>query len=204
MNWQEFTALMVLATAMSFTPGPNTTLSTALAANHGLRRAMPFVLSVPVGWGVLLTFCTLGLGALLLAVPLLSLAVKLVGVVYLLWLAFKLAFQTRQMGEVASKRLKITFWQGAALQFVNIKAWMLALAIVSGWIAGRADPGLRFAVVLPVMLMFAFVSNLTYALVGSLLREWLGGPDGTSRRLVGFNRVMALVLVLTAVWMLFI
>ena len=49
MNWQEFTALLVLATAMSFTPGPNTTLSTALAANHGLRRAMPFVCAVPVG-----------------------------------------------------------------------------------------------------------------------------------------------------------
>ena len=204
MNWQEFTALLVLATAMSFTPGPNTTLSTALAANHGLRRAMPFVLSVPVGWGVLLTFCTLGLGALLLAVPLLSLAVKLIGVVYLLWLAFKLAFKTRQLGEAGSDRMNITFWQGAALQFVNIKAWMLALAIVSGWIAGRADPGLRFAVVLPVMLMYAFVSNLTYALVGSLLRDWLAGPHGTSRRLVGFNRLMALVLVCTAVWLLFI
>ena len=203
MNWQEFTALLVLATAMSFTPGPNTTLSTALAANHGLRRTLPFVLAVPAGWGVLLTFCTLGLGALVLAVPLLSLAVKLVGVAYLLWLAFKLGFKTRQLGEAGDKRLGITFWQGAALQFVNIKAWMLALAIVSGWIAGRADPGLRFAVVLPVMLVFAFVSNLTYALVGSLLRDWLAGPDGSSRRLVAFNRVMALVLVLTAVWMLF-
>ena len=47
MTWQEFTALLVLATAMSFTPGPNTTLSTALAANGGLRRAMPFVCAVP-------------------------------------------------------------------------------------------------------------------------------------------------------------
>ena len=81
---------------------------------------------------------------------------------------------------------------------------MLALAIVSGWIAGRADPGLRFAVVLPVMLAYAFFSNLTYALAGSLLRQWLDGPDGTSRRLVAFNRVMALVLVFTALWMLFI
>lgn len=54
MNWQAFTALLVLATAMSFTPGPHTTLSTALAANHGLRRAMPFVCAVPVGRGSLL------------------------------------------------------------------------------------------------------------------------------------------------------
>ena len=203
MNWQEFSALLVLATAMSFSPGPNTTLSTALAANYGLRRAMPFVCAVPAGWGALLTLCTVGLGGLLLAVPLLGLVVKVVGVGYLLWLAFKLA-QRRTSSPTAVGRANVTFWQGAALQFVNIKAWMLALAIVSGWIAGRADPGLRFAVVLPVMLAYAFVSNLTYALVGALLRDWLAGPEGSGRRLLVFNRLMALVLVVTALWMLFL
>ena len=203
MNWQEFTALLVLATAMSFTPGPNTTLSTALAANHGLRRAMPFICAVPLGWGVLLGVCALGLGALVLAVPLLSWAIKLVGVAYLLWLASKIA-RSRQLSQADAARLNVTFWQGAALQFVNIKAWMLALAIVSGWVAGRADPGQRMAVVLPVMLAFAFASNLTYALAGSLLREWLAGPLGSGRRLVVFNRAMAAVLVVTALWMLFL
>ncbi len=203
MNWQEFTALLALATAMSFTPGPNTTLSTALAVNHGLRRALPFICAVPVGLGALLSLCTLGLGALLLALPLLSWAVKLVGVVYLLWLASKIA-RSHQISEADAGRLNVTFWQGAALQFVNIKAWMLALAIVSGWIAGRADPGLRFAVVLLVMLAYAFVSNLTYALAGSLLRNWLSGPEGTGRRLRWFNFGMAGVLVVTAIWMLFL
>ena len=203
MNWQEFTALLVLVTAMSFSPGPNTTLSTALAANHGLRRALPFVCSVPLGWGVLLSLCALGLGALLLAVPLLALAIKLIGVAYLLWLASKIA-RSRQLSEADAERMNVGFWQGAALQFVNIKAWMLALAIVSGWIAGRNDPGLRFAVVLLVMLVYAFASNLTYALAGSLLREWLSGPAGSGRRLVWFNRAMAVVLVATAVWMLFL
>jgi threonine/homoserine/homoserine lactone efflux protein len=201
MNWQEFTALLVLATAMSFTPGPNTTLSTALAANGGLRRAMPFVCAVPLGWGALLLLCALGLGALLLAVPVLALVVKLVGVVYLMWMAFKLS-QSRQMGVVDAARLQVSFWQGVALQFVNIKAWMLALAIVSGWIAGRADPTQRLMVVVPTMLVFAFSSNLLYATLGSLLRDWLRGPQGTGRRLLIFNRVMAFVLLVTALWML--
>ncbi|HEY3049977.1 MAG TPA: LysE family transporter, partial [Polaromonas sp.] len=217
------------ATAMSFTPGPNTTLSTALAANHGLKHALPFVCAVPVGWGALLSLCALGLGTLLLAVPLLGWAVKVVGVAYLLWLAFKLIgvrFQIRHQpqagwrerftfernwnltpinfSEADAARMNVTFWQGAALQFVNIKAWMLALAIVSGWIAGRSDPALRMAVVLPVMLAFAFVSNLAYALAGSLLRDWLAGPEGTARRLLWFNRAMALVLVITAIWMLYL
>lgn len=200
MPFSELWALLVLATAMSFTPGPNTTLSTALAANFGLRRALPFVCSVPVGWGVLLTLCALGLGALIQAVPALAWSIKSVGVAYLWWLAWKLA-QTRQLGQAASG-LKVGFAQGVALQFVNIKAWMLALTIVSGWIAGQDNPGLRYAWVLPVMLFYAFSSNLTYALVGSLLRGWLAGPDGTARRLVVFNRFMAGVLAVTGLWML--
>ncbi|NMM08142.1 LysE family translocator [Polaromonas sp.] len=202
MNWQEFTALLILTLAMSFSPGPNTTLATALAANHGIRRTLPFICAVPVGWAALLAVCTLGIGALVLAVPLLAWAVKLVGLAYLLWLAWKIARSHQLRAAVAP--LQVTFWQGAALQFVNIKAWMLALAIVSGWIAGRANPGLRFAVVLGVMLVFAFSSNLSYALAGSLLRDWLAGPAGSGRRLMWFNRAMAAVLVATAFWMLFV
>jgi threonine/homoserine/homoserine lactone efflux protein len=203
MNWQEFTALLVLATAMSFSPGPNTTLSTALGANHGFRRALPFVCAVPVGWGALLLVCALGLGALVVAVPLLSWAVKIIGVAYLLWLAFKIS-QSRQLSQADADKLNVTFWQGAALQFVNIKAWMLALAIVSGWIAGREGPAMRLAIVLPVMLAYAFVSNMAYAMAGSLLRDWLTGPAGSGLRLRWFNYVMAGVLVVTAIWMLFI
>jgi hypothetical protein len=92
------------------------------------------------------------------------------------------------------------------LQFLNIKAWMLALSLVAGWVAGRPDALERFAQVLPVMLAFAFFSNLTYAAVGSLLRHWLAGPvvDGvpSGARLLAFNRVMASALLITAAWML--
>jgi threonine/homoserine/homoserine lactone efflux protein len=196
MSWQEFTALLILGTAMSFSPGPNTTLSTALAANYGLRRAMRFVCSVPVGWGILLTVCAAGVGGLIVAVPALRMAVKVVGVGYLLWLAFKLS-RSGSLAQADSARLQVTFWQGAALQFVNIKAWMFALAVVAGWVAGRGDTLVRFAVVLPTMMFFAFSSNFVYAAAGALLRDWLA----RGARLLWFNRVMALVLVATAAWM---
>ena len=197
MNASELTALLLLATAMSFSPGPNTTLSSALAANHGLRRAMPFVCGVPAGWGVVLLLCALGLGALIMALPWLGLAIKLLGVGYLLWLALRLA-RTAGMGEADAAKLNVGFWQSVALQFVNIKAWMLALAVASGWIVGREDLALRLAQVLPVMLAFAFCSNFAYALLGALLRSWLA----QGARLLWFNRGMATVLVLTAAWIL--
>lgn len=200
----ELTALLILATATSFTPGPNTTLSTALAANRGLRGALHFVCAVPVGWGLLFVLCAAGLGALVVAVPLLRWGILAGGLGYLLWLASRLA-RSRALTQADSTRLNVTFWQGVALQFLNIKAWMLALAVVAGWVAGRPDATARTLQILPLMLAFAFFSNLLYALVGSLLRGWLAGPVvagvPTGGRLLAFNRGMAVVLVLTAVWM---
>ena len=197
----EWSALLLLATASSFTPGPNTTLSTALAANFGLRRAMRFVCAVPVGWGLLLVLCATGIGALVVAVPLLRWAILAGGMAYLLWLAGRL-WGSRTLATADSARMNLSFLQGVMLQFLNIKAWMLALAVVAGWIAGRPDAMARMLQIIPLMLAFGFFSNLTYATVGSLLRDWLAGPNGTGLRLLRFNRAMALALVATALWML--
>jgi threonine/homoserine/homoserine lactone efflux protein len=202
MNWQEFTALLVLATAMSFSPGPNTTLSTALAANGGLGRAMRFVIAVPVGWSLLLLFSAAGIGALVVAMPTLRWVIKALGIGYLIWLAYKLsgsgaAASGKGGDQGAGPQIHVGFVQGVMLQFVNIKGWFLALTLAAGWVVGHADALQRLAIVTAVMLVYGFVSNFSYALIGALLRNWLA----QGRRLLWFNRAMAAVLVLTAAWM---
>ncbi len=137
---------------------------------------------------------------MVVAVPGLQLGIKAMGVGYLLWLALKLA-RSSQLAQANASQLQVTFWQGVMLQFLNIKAWMLALTIVAGWLAGQDDAAQRFALILPVMMAFGLVSNLAYALMGSLLRDWLNGPDGTARRLRWFNCTMAAILAVTAGWM---
>jgi threonine/homoserine/homoserine lactone efflux protein len=67
---------------------------------------------------------------------------------------------------------------------------------VAGWVAGQPDIFERYTRILPLMLAFAFFSNFTYALVGSMLRHWLA----QGRRLLMFNRLMALTLVATSLW----
>ncbi len=202
MSAEELAALLTFATAMSFTPGPNTTLSTALGANLGLRRALPFILAVPTGWTLMMVACGVGLAALVLAAPPLRWAIKFGGIAYLVWMAWKLA-GARRLGEANPAQLRVGFWQGVGLQFLNVKAWMLALALAAGWVTSAGalpapNPGERLAIVCAVMVVFALTSNLAYALVGSLLRGWLA----QGARLLVFNRVMAAVLLLTAVWML--
>jgi threonine/homoserine/homoserine lactone efflux protein len=175
MSDAEWLALLSFATVMAFTPGPNTTLSAALAAQGGLRRAGPFVLAVPVG-------C-------------LRQTVKWAGLLVLLWLAWQLA-QRRSLAQ-ADGGLHVGFAQGVALQFVNIKAWMNALLISAGWVTVADNVLVRAAQVLPVMMLYGLLSNLAYALVGAALRQWLA----QGQRLLVFNRVLALVLVATAGWM---
>jgi threonine/homoserine/homoserine lactone efflux protein len=201
MHATEITALLAFCTAMSFSPGPNTMLSTAMAANHGLRRTLRFCLAVPTGWTLLMLTCGLGVGAMVLGVPALRWTVKLVGVAYMVWLAWRLS-QARHMASVDAAKLEISFWGGVGLQFVNIKAWMLALTLTAGWVVNAAgtpapNPGQRLAIICGVMVFFAFSSNFTYAVMGSVLRRWLS----EGQRLLWFNRAMALILLITAAWM---
>jgi threonine/homoserine/homoserine lactone efflux protein len=199
MSSDELFALIALATVGTFTPGPNTALSATIAANHGLRRALPFVCAVPAGWGVLLILNAAGLGVMVLGFPALRWGLLATGVLYLLWLAYKLA-STQRLSEAAQGPV-VGFKQGVILQFINIKAWFLALSVVSGWVIGHDDTLARLLETLPIFMFFGLTSNLTYAWIGASLRHWLRGPNDTAQRLQWFNRCMALALLGTVAWM---
>jgi threonine/homoserine/homoserine lactone efflux protein len=199
MSSEELFALIALATVGTFTPGPNTALSATIAANHGLRRALPFVCAVPAGWGLLLVLNAAGLGVMVLGYPPLRWGLLAAGVLYLLWLAWKLA-NTQHLSEAAIGPV-VGFKQGVMLQFINIKAWFLALSVVSGWVIGHDDTVTRLLETLPIFMFFGLTSNLTYAWIGASLRHWLRGPNDTAQRLQWFNRIMALALLGTVVWM---
>jgi threonine/homoserine/homoserine lactone efflux protein len=198
MSSTEIAALLAYATAMAFTPGPNTTLSAAMAANHGLGHAMRFVLAVPFGWCLLLVACAAGLGSLVTAVPLVGTALRVGGAAYMLWLAWQLAQPGRaRLGEPHTG-LDVGFARGVALQFVNAKAWINAMTIAATWVTVEGQVAQRLTWVLPIAAAYGFASNFTYAAVGAALRRWLA----RGQRLLWFNRTMAAVLAATALWVL--
>lgn len=201
-NANEFIALVLFSAVMTFSPGPNTMLTTAIATNEGFRRTIPFTLSVPIGWLFIMLACGLGLGALVTEVPSLRLAIKLLGCAYLIWLAIKLC-QRKQLGDVNTANLNMNFFKGVVIQFLNIKVWLLAITVTGSWIIHSEgqptnNPNERLLLACATVMFFAFTSNLTYAIAGSLFREWLG----SGKRLMVFNYFLALVLILTALWTL--
>lgn len=201
-NTNEFIALVIFCAVMTFSPGPNTMLTTAIATNEGFRRTIPFTLSVPIGWLLMMLSCGLGLDALVTEVPSLRLGIKLLGCIYLIWLALKLC-QRKKLDDINTANLNINFFKGVVIQFLNIKVWLLAITVTGSWILQSegqpsSNPNERLLLACATVMFFAFTSNLTYAVAGSLFREWLG----SGKRLMVFNYLLAFMLIATALWTL--
>jgi threonine/homoserine/homoserine lactone efflux protein len=191
MTIATFIALFGFAFATSITPGPNNMMLFASGVNFGFRRTIPHMLGIGAGFFTLLVAVGMGLGALLEASPLLHLMLKVAGGAYLVWIAWKIG-NTREIGEAKSRAKPMTFIGAAAFQWVNPKAWVMAI----GGMTAYADPQNVFWSVLYVAAVFAIVNVpcvSTWAGFGSALREWLSVPP----RLHWFNMTMAVLLVLS-------
>ena len=191
MSVDTLLALVLFAFATSITPGPNNMMLFASGVNFGFRRTVPHMLGIGAGFLSLLIGVGMGLGALLSAYPPAFLALKVAGGLYLLWIAWKIG-SSRSMGEGEAKARPMTFLGAAAFQWVNPKAWVMAVTAMAVY----PNPEHYTLTVAIVALVFAAVnvpSVSTWAGFGSALREWLSVPV----RLKWFNITMALLLVLS-------
>lgn len=197
MSLDAFFALIVYAFATSITPGPNNLMLLASGVNFGFLRTIPHMLGIGGGFLSLLLGVGFGLGAILTAFPSLHWALKLAGGAYLLFLAWKIASsRTLGSGREGDDR-PMTFLQAAAFQWVNPKAWFMAVSAMAVY----TDPGAPFLSVLIVALAFAAVnvpSVSTWAGFGSAMRGFLADPQ----RLKWFNIAMGLALAATLVPMI--
>jgi threonine/homoserine/homoserine lactone efflux protein len=183
-------ALMGFAFATSVTPGPNNMMLLASGANFGLRRTVPHMLGISVGHSVMVFLVGIGLAGLFLAEPRLMVVLKVVSVGYMLWLAWKIATAAPPRAGDPGGR-PFTFGQAAAFQWVNPKAWGMALGAVTVY-----APGGDAATSAVVALIFAMVnlpSVTLWAAAGQGVRRWLDTPG----RLRAFNVTMAVLLVLS-------
>ncbi|AJD41760.1 LysE family amino acid efflux protein [Rhizobium gallicum bv. gallicum R602sp] len=191
MPLDTFLALVLFAFTTSITPGPNNMMLFASGVNFGFRRTVPHMLGIGAGFFLLLLGVGLGLGALLRTVPALYTALKFAGGVYLVWIAWKIA-TSRALSEGKGSVKPMSFLAAAAFQWVNPKAWVMAVTAMATY----TNSDLYLASVLIVGLAFAAVnipSVSTWAGFGSALSKWLSDPV----RLKWFNVTMAVLLVLS-------
>lgn len=185
--------LVLFAFVTSITPGPNNLMLLASGVNFGFRRSLPHMLGVALGFTLMVALVGLGLAALFAAVPVLMVLLKVAGAAYMVFLAVHIA-RAGGPAEGEGSGRPMSFLGAAAFQWVNPKAWIMALTACATY----SVPDAYAASVLVVALVFGLVnlpSIASWVLFGSALRAALRTPSVL--RL--FNVSMAVLLVASLV-----
>lgn len=187
-------SLLAFALVTSLTPGPNLLLVTASGANFGLRRTVPHMLGIIVGFPLMTVAIGLGLGQVFQSLPNLHVALKIAATAYMLYLALRIATARGNKG-VPGKARPMTFLEAIAFQWVNPKAWMMAIGAIGAYttVGGNA-----VAETLLIALIFGAVSIPgvgAWALFGTAIGRFL--HSGPAMRI--FNWTMAALLVASLV-----
>ncbi|MEM9798079.1 MAG: LysE family translocator [Pseudomonadota bacterium] len=180
-------ALAAFAFVTSITPGPNNLMLMASGANFGLRRTLPHMLGVGLGFGFMIICVGLGLARLFDLFPTAKLLLAALSVLYLLWLAWRIGNATAPEAGRGSGR-PMTFFEAAAFQWVNPKAWTMALTAITLYATGTLWSVLSVAVVFTAINLPAVSS---WTLLGQGMARFLTSPA----RLRWFNWTMAALLV---------
>lgn len=190
MTYEIFIALLGFAFVTSVTPGPNNMMLLASGVNFGFRRTVPHMLGISVGHSVMVFLVGLGVAGAFKAWPPALMLLKVASVAYMLWLAWKIA-QSGAPGEGRAAARPMTFLQAAAFQWVNPKAWAMALGAVAAYVP--APSVWAYAAVAGVFAAVNLPSVSVWAAAGQAVRRWLQVPA----RLRAFNWGMAGLLVLS-------
>ena len=188
---QECLALAGFAFAASITPGPNNLMLLSSATNFGWRRSLPHLFGVAFGFLFMLLLVGLGIGEVFNRWPAIELWLRGLCLAYLAYLALRLALTPVGTGPAleAETGRPLSFLQAAAFQWVNPKAWTMALAAMSIYLPDESTWSVLLVAGVFGLVNLPCISSWT--LLGLKLREVLGTPQ----RLRTFNVAMAVLLV---------
>lgn len=198
MTLSLYFAFCVYAVVTSITPGPNNLMTLSSGLNFGVRKSVPLVAGICFGFSLMFLLVALGVQVIFERFPILMPILKVVGSVYILYLAYLIAFSgpLRTGSHQAAKAFG--FWKGAIFQWVNPKSWIVLLGAVTAYTATSSTAEM-FLVALTYGLI-GFPCVLVWAVLGKQVSKLLTQPQ----RIVMFNRLMGILLAasLMPIWLL--
>lgn len=167
--------LVLFVAVSTVTPGGATTLATASGARFGFVRSIPLMLGIAIGLALLAAVAALGLGALLIALPSLQIAVKAIGSAYLLWLAWRIA-RSGPPGEGNGPARPITLVNGFLLLWLNPKSWAMTVGAAASFALLASSPN-RLAALFATAFGVAACASLSFwCALGVLLARFFRTP----------------------------
>ena len=189
MSFEQLVAFFVFAVVTSITPGPNNLMLTATGANVGIRGGLPHMFGIALGFSLMLFLVAAGIGEALLERPAAMRVLRIVGIVVMLWLAWKIA--TAGRSEAAARKRPIGFFEAAAFQWVNPKAWLICASAVGSFLDAHGEAALRQATLFALIFIVACLPcNIVWLGFGAAMQRVLR----TDRALRLFNMAMGLLL----------
>lgn len=185
-----FLGLLAFAFVSSATPGPNNLMLMASGTNFGFARTIPHMLGVSGGFVLMVILVGLGLAQIFQALPVLRTILKVGSVAYLVYLAWKIATASAPKDATAAGAKPMTFIGASLFQWVNPKAWTMALGAVSVYVP-KSDPIIGLLIVAAVFGAINLPVVSGWAAMGVQLRRFLQDPV----RLRVFNVTAALLLI---------
>jgi len=191
MNAEILTALAIFAFVSSITPGPNNLMLMNSGANYGFKRTLPHALGVGIGFTVMVALVGLGIMQLFDIFPISYQILKVLSIVYLLYLAGKIAMSNSSIETENSNAKPFTFVQAAMFQWVNPKAWTMALTAISVYAPTKSLGAVLFVSLVFGLVNFPCISG--WVVLGQKMQVFLTNK----KRLRVFNGSMAALLVLS-------
>ena len=181
--------LIFFSIAAAFTPGPNNIVGSYSGFNFGIKKSLPLILGVTFGYTTLITLLAAGLNVIFNTYPILKTIIKIVGSLFLIYLAYKISFSKNTSGD--AKKNPVKFIETFFFQFINPKSVIVAIIVISTYVEGGQNFWLYSFWVIGVALFFAIFSIIFWTLIGKFLRKFATNEKFIKR----FNYVMSLLLV---------
>ncbi len=187
--YPHLTTLMLFIFVAAFTPGPNNLLSSYSGFNFGIKKSLPLICGVTFGFPILIIIINSGLIIVFKKFPILQEIIKIIGSGFILYFAYKIAFNKNN--EEQKTKNPIKFFNMLFFQFINPKAVLFAIIVVSTFINTNESFFRDTIIVLSVALIFSFISILSWCLLGKFLRRF-----ATNKKFIQtFNYVMSFLLI---------
>jgi threonine/homoserine/homoserine lactone efflux protein len=191
--YPDLTALMIFMFAAAFTPGPNNLLSSYSGFNFGIKKTLPLIYGVTFGFPILVIVINFGLIIFFKKFPALQEMIKIVGSIFILYFAYKIALSKSNKEQEIKNPAK--FINMLFFQFINPKAVLFAIIVVSTFINTRENFIRDTIIVLSVAISFSFVSIFSWCLLGKFLRKF-----ATNKKFIqAFNYVMSFLLIVCVI-----
>ena len=162
--------LIFFSIAAAFTPGPNNIIGSYSGFNFGIKKSLPLILGVTFGYTTLIILCAAGLNLIFNAYPILKSIIKILGSLFLIYLAYKIAFKS----QVKKKEIKnpVKFYETFIFQFINPKGVFAAITSISLFVELGSNYLFHSLVVIIVSFFCAITSITSWCLLGKFLRRF--------------------------------